>query len=282
MASIIQFLHQGTEHTPDTNNHKDWNTGVHKRKFLTSNAEYLDNNVVNTGEVFFWGEWEPQSSVRKLSQNGNPLNPKWLHKPCFLPEPIPNTVGLQNTDPYVFDNEFKYLICHQFKRQPNLRTTNLTQIEQGSLILFGSARYPGTPNSLFQLDTVFVVNSWLDYNPMYNPLDLPNISILYRDVVYKKAFPRRRPNINLRLYIGASYQNQLNDMYSFVPIKPSIQENVGFQRVLLNSNQYINSNLTQGFKISSGLTIQDVYNFWICIRDLSREQGYMEGLKFWI
>ncbi len=199
MPSIIQFMHQGTEHGPDNINHKEWNTSDHKRKFLTSNAKYLENNEVNIGEVFFWGEWEPQSSVRKLSQNGNPLNPKWLHKPCFLPNPIPNNNSLQNTDPFIFENEFKYLVCQQFKRRPRLRTTSLTQIEQGSLILFGSAKYPRTPNAIFQLDTVFVINSWIDYNPRNNPLDLPNISGLYRDVVYKKVFPRRAPNINLRL-----------------------------------------------------------------------------------
>jgi len=282
MASIIQFMHQGTEHGPDNKNHKEWNTGDHKRKFLISNAEYLDNNVINTGQVFFWGEWEPQSSVRKLSQGGNPLNPKWLHKPCFLPNPIPNTIGLQNTDPYVFENEFKYFVCQQFKKQLRLRTTYLAQIEVGSLILFGSAKYPNTQNAIFQLDTVFVVNSWIDYNPRNNPLDLPNISALYRDVVYKKAFPRRAPNINLRLYFGASYQNQINNMYSFAPVKLSIHGNVGFQRLSLNNNQYINPNLTQGFKISSGLTIQDVYNFWISIRNLSRQQGYLEGLRFGI
>ena len=38
---IVQFIHPGGEHRPDNHDHKDWNAGPHRRKFLISPGRYI-------------------------------------------------------------------------------------------------------------------------------------------------------------------------------------------------------------------------------------------------
>ena len=133
MLSVVQFIHPGQEHGPDRNNTnvKSWNTGPHKRKFLLSKGTYVKkDDTISSGELTFWGEWEPPSSVRTLIQpNGDPLYPRWLHKP-FLPSKLPtprtqNTLNAgcqggsyQNTDPFVFGSFLSISFASNTDHQP--------------------------------------------------------------------------------------------------------------------------------------------------------------------
>ena len=237
MPSIVQFLHSGLEHPPDrgAKNYKAWNKGKHKRKFLCNHADYVVNSTLQTGHLFFWNEWEPESYVSPLAQNKNPLLPRWLHKPRRIFS-VPNGVDLENTDPFIFDNEFKYFVCLQMKRRKLSEAriqTAMARLDKGSLILFGSkTQIKGRP--IFQLDTVFVVSDYLDYNPRTKPLTVADIGQTYYDYAYSKLFFGFRPNVNLRLYKGATYQNQISEMYSFVPGQVALTANTGFSRVVIN------------------------------------------------
>jgi hypothetical protein len=55
MPKIVQFTHPGQEHKPDkeNRNHKSWNTGAHKRKFLQTKGEYVIGSGLKEGEWFF-------------------------------------------------------------------------------------------------------------------------------------------------------------------------------------------------------------------------------------
>ena len=149
MPKIVQFLHTALEATPLNENEKiiQWNNNeTHRRKFLKSNGKYIDQSGYETeAELTFWGEWEPQSEIYKL-KNTKRHFPKYLNIPFLDTSESHRT---HNTDPYVFGERFKYIICKQ-----HFFHNALVDLEQGSLILFGSSI-----NRKFCLDTLFVVSS---------------------------------------------------------------------------------------------------------------------------
>ena len=54
MPEIVQFIHQGSEHGPDKlKNYKSWNTGSHKRKFIETKGDYLENGIVKNNSLYF-------------------------------------------------------------------------------------------------------------------------------------------------------------------------------------------------------------------------------------
>jgi hypothetical protein len=86
---VVQFLHPGPEHGWDrafttTTGWKDWNRGDHKRKFLVAEGSCTRNPRESParGSFTFWGEWEPQSEVRRLVSNKGAHYPSWLHTPA--------------------------------------------------------------------------------------------------------------------------------------------------------------------------------------------------------
>ena len=99
---VVQFLYPGGEHGWDraftaTTGWKDWNRGDHKRKFLVAEGWCTRNPTEPParGSFTFWGEWEPQSEVRRLVSNEGAHYPSWLHTPrlrlsevAFLPKQI--------------------------------------------------------------------------------------------------------------------------------------------------------------------------------------------------
>lgn len=157
---IVEFIHPGQEFCPrkGVSDHRAiWNDdGVsglrcwnkqpekHKRKFLISRG--LSRNSADGKDVesllTCWGEWEPQSRFRELSDPP----PFFVHEPFLVRDSA--SAGTHNTDPFIFGREFWFTNCHQ-SRYPFLRTLSC-----GSLILFGTG-YDG--GRTFALDTVFVV-----------------------------------------------------------------------------------------------------------------------------
>lgn len=285
MPQIVQFTHPGSEHSPDRigGNYKSWNKGKHKRKFLLSFGEYVKESTLLNGKLIFWGEWEPPSLVKKLNYRPNLLYPKWLHIPC-LPKKIPESDGyqsnFQNTDPYVFAETFRYFVCKQFKPKTN-KITGLAKLEKGSLVLFGSTNGMGKDNAFFQLDTVFVVGGYIEYNPSSPKTIRQYIDDQYYNLVYKMAFDKITPSLNLRFYFGATYKNQFNGMYSFSPSLLWNNKSIGFPRVKLKDIEPLTNNLNAAPKIINK-SASEVRTFWKKIKSLSRMQGYVEGVKFFL
>lgn len=285
MFKIVQFTHPGNEHGPDKNNanHKSWNTKGHKRKFLLAHGKYQFENALHADQLVFWGEWEPPSNVEQLTERPTDFHPKWLHRP-YLPQILPISSGYQesyqNTDPCVFDGAFKYFVCKQFKPK-NRSVTSLARLEQGSMILFGSTANQNTKNAFFQLDTVFIVSHYLEYDVANAHLISDNRVGRHLDYSVKMAFPGPLDySLKLRFYFGATFDNRVNNMYSFSPAMIYRQKkDVGFQRVKISHEQYITNNLNAAPKVSA---VQDgqVYDFWCEIRDTVRNNGCVEGVEF--
>jgi hypothetical protein len=293
VIQVVQFTHPGQEHGHDKNDThiKSWNTGLHKRKFLLSKGTYVNNDdTISSGMMTFWGEWEPPSSVQPLSQpNGDPLYPRWLHKP-FLPSRIPTPKDqstscrgcqggtYQNTDPFVFGSCFKYLVCQQY-RPSTMNPTKLASLDKGSIVIFGSKGHQGS-TSFFQIDTVFVVADYLEYDTHSADALIDNrVPDTYRGIVYKMAFPEpTEVPLKLRLYFGATYDNPLHGMYSFVPAKPYKQGEEGFPRIRMKNKPYITDNLSQGYKTTGMQSLDKIYVVWSEIRELSRGSGCVEAV----
>lgn len=276
MAKIIQFTHPGAEHKPDVKggDHKSWNTCGHKRKFMHTQGEYVSGSELKEGELAFWGEWEPPSDVVKLASMPTKFHPQWLHKP-YLPKPIPLKGKYQNTDPCVFGENFKYVVCKQFKPK-NMTLTPLARLEKGSLILFGSTANQNKKNAFFQLDTVFVVSDFIEYD-ISDPKELLN-SGDYWDLAVQMLCAKS--SLTLRLYKGATFKNPVNGMYSFSPAKIWKDENMeGFPRLALKDLPYLTNNLNAAPKITEAAE-SEIADFWNLIRKMSIKAGYVEGVKF--
>jgi hypothetical protein len=281
MPKIVQFTHPGPEHGPDkkNGNHKSWNTGSHKRKFLLSNGEYVDKNELKNGELIFWGEWEPPSYVAEFEFKPSKYYPKWLHKP-YLPKEMPHSNGYQNsyqnTDPCVFGDCFKYFVCKQFKQNRNL--TSLAKLDNGSIILFGSTANQNKPEAFFQLDTVLVISEHIVYDISDN-FALAGMGA-YRDYVFKMAFPHpSNYSLKLRLYKGATFRMPTEGMYSFSPAKIWDNQQAGFPRVPLKDMDYITNNLNAAPKISE-VSESQARDFWNKILEISRKSDCIEGVGF--
>lgn len=283
MPKIVQFTHPGGEHKPDKNNktHKSWNKGKHQRKFLNAFGKFVQRNDLKEDSLIFWGEWEPPSIVQRLDAQENKFMPNWLHEP-YLPTTLPTATGYQqsyqNTDPLVFGDSFRYFVCKQFKPKRK-KETFLASLEKGSIILFGSTGNQNTKEAFFQLDTVFVVSDYIEYDPSdINALSNYKVDN-YRDFVFKMAFPNPLDySLKLRLYIGATFENPVSEMYSFTPAKV-YNNNYGFPRVALKDIKYITNNLNAAPKISE-VGQNDIIEFWKTIRDISRKQDCVEGVAF--
>ena len=125
---------------------REWsNDSVHFRKFIQNNGYYvnglLDLNP-SQDELYFWGEWEGNSFFNPFPKDDYQILPNGLHK-LFHSTVIR---GLQNTDPYIYGDDFKYCVCKQ-KGQ-------LIRLVLDDLILFGTV-LPSL--NKFYIDTVFVI-----------------------------------------------------------------------------------------------------------------------------
>src|SRR5438445_3836177 len=61
--AFVQFIHPGGEHAPDEGDIKSWNLGMHRRKFMLAEGDYIYEGQRQHGRIAFWGEWEPPSRV---------------------------------------------------------------------------------------------------------------------------------------------------------------------------------------------------------------------------
>jgi predicted nucleotidyltransferase len=259
MPSIVQFFHPGGEHCYDKNcsengcHIKDWNniTYNHKRKFLLNEGSYIENGKKQEGKLLFWGEWEPPSKVIELKQQTYcppyGKNPQYLHRP-FLPSDDQLKIYqekhfYQNTDPFVFGNSFIYGICQQYKKKRGtniLSKTKLYSLEIGSIIIFGSR-----VNFRFVIDTVFVVKTAKRYDSLEDVIKM-NLK-KYPDIVTKFIVDKNNkvyPPHGYTLYTGATFDDPVEGMYSFVPAKVYNGEEKGFPRFFMPDEFYKSQNNT--------------------------------------
>jgi len=299
MPSIVQFFHPGKEHGYDYVKYQDkyfknWNTNDHKRKFMINEGSYIKNDIRKEGKLLFWGEWEPPSYVERIDDQINcfpyGVNPEYLHTPI-----LPNLDKIkeyqeahyyQNTDPFIFGDSFKYAIC----RQKNKKLRNL---EKGSLIIFGSQ-----VNYRFVIDTVFVVK---DKTPYFSLDDIKNKNLeIYPEIVTKMILNKEMKVDNpegLTLYIGATYDDKENGMFSFVPAKIDNNKKEGFPRFFMPDEFYDNNKFNKYFsrwkkngKIFEGKAMgvnmpydnvdeDEIYSFWEYIKN-EVSKNYVLGFNF--
>lgn len=256
-----------------------------------NNGTILENNNQSAiKKLMFWCEWEPPSLVTKqLHKLEGSTFPQYLHTELFNPELIQTTQNLnncsnlknedgyrsfkkyyQNTDPCVFGDQFNYFVCLQAKQKRkgsgDMATTMLTELDKGSIILFGSKVSTNQKNK-FIIDTVFVVKDWIDYYSLHDILKTksPNVSKEYINIALQflgeNTFSYKR-----RLYFGATYSDPQDGIYSFVPCKIYNDNNQGFERPSLDLGD-INYAHSQGYMcLEDTNNLTKIREFWLSIK----------------
>lgn len=282
MPTIIQFFHPGSEHGHDRGNkyHKSWNEDGHRRKFISATGDYIgtDNKLNTNKEIMFWGEWEPDSKVKEFYEYDNIGKlPRFLHFPYIrsklpIPNPQPcNKKHWQNTDPFVFGDNFKYAICLQGRKYCDYRICNL---EAGTIIIFGSL-FKGENGicRLMKVDTVFVVsNETIDRNALFimKNDNLSENDKLYFKISFRMAFPSNEdyPNIN-KIYSGVKYEDRekYNGLFSFVPAiyKTEDTPKKGFSRIEIPL--FYETEQTQTPFFTKNFSLDDYIEYWKNLKD---------------
>lgn len=268
-AAIVQFPHPGGEHQPK-GDLMPWNTGGHRRKFLIAQGSYLDgDDRLKEAELVFWGEWEPPSRIEKRWPSMG-LLPSVLHRPYWA-RPS-NNQPRQNTDPWVFGDTMIYSNCKQVTG-PNRNPTSMQELEQGSVICFGS-----TIQGKFCLDTMFVVGASEPWIPAaFSAQDVDEaFAICTAESVAGVARDRHR---ELTLYRGATYHDPVAGMYSFVPAKLAGEIDPRFARPSVESKfiNPLNTQSTKGSKVS--IPMGTVHEAWTAIRDQVVAQGLLVAVQ---
>jgi hypothetical protein len=249
---------------------REWNNdNVHYRKFIQNNGYYIDGLKdlhPKQAELYFWGEWEGNSFFNPFPRNNYTIFPNGLHK-LFHSTAIK---GIQNTDPYIYGDDFKYCVCKQKGR--------LTNLTSDDLILFGTV----VPSlNKFYIDTVFVIK---DHNSSVNVQTTGgvNYSQVYKEETLEQLNEYLKmptfPNDN-RVYHSKTWWDD-NDYFSFVPCKLDYNS-VGFERLFIDLNNptfQLSSNPTgKSYLSNCQLSSQDL---WKEIVKISIEQGFVLGVKF--
>lgn len=267
MGFFVQFPHPGGEHVP-ASAHMPWNVGAHKRKCLIAPGGYLDGDSVVDADLVFWGEWEPPSRVEVRWPARDSL-PRALHRPYWT---RPTTRGSrQNTDPWVWGDRMLYSNCRQTGARPARRPSSMQRLTRGSVICFGS-----TVGGEFCLDTVFVVASAEAWNPA-------GVAALEVDEAFKVCTAESmlagedrddgdgctvicQPDdeASFTLYRGASVDDPVDGMFSFVPARRADGDDPRFARPAIRLPGYVNPASTQstlGSKIPLGTsTLRSLWN----------------------
>ncbi|MFZ0771897.1 MAG: hypothetical protein WCA49_17550 [Candidatus Sulfotelmatobacter sp.] len=171
---------------------------------------------------------------------------------------------MENTDPFVFGEQFHYTGCKQS------RFKQLSRLLPGTVILFGSCK-----DRAFVLDTVFVVGDHgIDHTKSnYKTVLKGRISQEYEEVTiipwYQEPCAEGGPCDSAdslgpwRLYFGASYDKPLQEMYSFFPCRPyGESKSTGFARPEINVEDLINPMLNTGVKYSEQSSLDEMKLQW--------------------
>lgn len=151
---------------------------------------------------------------------------------CVVPGCVNFYNQFQNTDPFVFDENFYYSCCKQ------VHFTSLRSLDVGSLILFGSTISARHSGPAFALDTVFVVGEKRTYTSKTFKNDLSSFVPKYYDEIM--GFKTWNSSTQFTCYKGASFNNPVYGMYSFVPCMKDDKATMGFPRPILTENDFKN------------------------------------------
>lgn len=256
VVRFVQFPHPGNEHDVGSSGVRRWPRGdsLHRRTFLQSPALYrttLDGPDTR-GDVVFWGEWEGEA---KLIAELEPVpeGPRFLCVPS--PHGAPPTAAdgtpPQNTDPFVWGDTIAYIGC----RQPTNK--KLRQLDRGSLILFGS-----NLDGRFVLDTVQVVAGWVEHDCDTFQEKLAGVTSEEHLRAGAAPFHGWGKKGTLRFYAGATPENPVSGMYSFVPCRPAAGPDSGFVRPPIDLNDMIDPNLRMQARSSEPLSLAAVAELW--------------------
>lgn len=259
---FVQFPHPGREHEPDRGPDKAWQRQEHRhgRKFMLLRGEWIDEGGNRqAGDMHAWGEWEAESElVSTLPRpSGDSMQPRWLWRPYYVPKS--SYEGLHNTDPFIFGRRFLYSNCGQPTR-PGLR-----QLDQGSVIAFGSTKKPGG-EYCWLLDTVLVVKDFKDYawsdarrsvsdwasstflDVTIGPLTGDTGQPTPEGCAPTSPTGCAKPGDLLRLYRGATPDDPVDGMFSFFPARPAGSAS-GFRRPFIDlPSEYFNPRSAQSPK----------------------------------
>ncbi len=156
------------------------------------------------------------------------------------------------------------------------------------MILFGSCR-----QDAFHLDTVFIVSHWIDHDRTnYKELLRGKVSDTYAAVTlspwYQSDSADESPGCghgcptvvdrSYRLYFGATYENQVDGMFSFFPCLPYSQGMKGFERPTIRLEGVITDHLQQGKKFTYHSTT-DTAILWEQVRQQVIESGLLPGVQ---
>jgi len=249
---------------------REWSDdNVHFRKFIQNYGHYvngLKDLKPSQDDLCFWGEWEGNSFFKPFPKTDYRFLPNGLHKP-FHSTAIR---GLQNTDPYIYGDNFKYCVCKQ--------SGQLINLVLDDLILFGTV----VPSlNKFYIDTIYVIK---DHNISTNVQATGgnNYSQVYKEETLEQLNQYLKiPTFtnNNRVYHSKTWWDD-KDYFSFVPCKLS-DDNIGFERLFIElSNQIfqLSRNPTgKSFLAKCTLSSQDL---WKEIVRISLEQGFKLGVKF--
>ncbi len=249
---------------------REWsNDNVHFRKFIQNYGHYvngLKDLKPTQNDLYFWGEWEGNSLFNPFPRTDFRILPNGLHK-LFHSTKIR---GLQNTDPYIYGDNFKYCVCKQ--------TGRLTNLILNDLILFGTV----VPSlNKFYIDTVFIIK---DHNSSVNVQATGGVT--FSQVYKKETLEQLNEYLKVPTYANNNkvYQSKTwwddKEYFSFVPCKLDYNS-VGFERLFIElSNQtfQLSKNPTgKSFLSNCPLSSQDL---WKEIVRISIEQGFVLGVKF--
>lgn len=256
---VVQFPHPGPERHPtplEVGAQLPWNTGRHGRKFLLSPAQWLGpDGEPRSGDVVFWGEWEPPSRVVELTGTTSKTLPRAVQEP-FVEAPAPG--WRQNTDPLVFGERFVYTNCRQ---QQNGK---LRDLGEGSVVLFGSSLA-----GAFVLDTVLVVS----HAQPYRPIDGPPTPDLAGEVLITEPLAKGEgADAGNVWYTGATAADPVDGMFSFVPALPHATGRDGFERPAIRLDGFVHPNLAQQARCTE-VSLPEARTVWDAVADKVRGAG---------
>jgi len=271
---IGQFMHPCQEHPVRPDGWTPWNLRQHRRKFMKVHGNYVgETDQLIRSEVTLWGEWEPPSQLISSWESSESL-PDHLVRPVYPGRARP-TDGLQNTDPYIFGNCFKYTLCKQVRKNGTM--TFLSRLSPGTVVLFGSHK-----NGNFVLDTVFVVDDQITRHSRHTwESAVGDKTQTYEDVTLRPTYgdPFLRDSTQLTLYRGVTYAPGTANPYSFVPCRDAGASEVRFSRPEIALPGVINRDLLMGQRFTR-MSISEVRDCWMDIRAQVEQRGLSLGVSF--
>ncbi len=233
-----------------------WNTREHGRKFLLADGRYADaSGIPRDGAVAFWGEWEPPSEIVTRWDEAGTL-PRALHRP-FWHRPAGND-SWQNTDPWVFGDRMIFSNCR--KVTPRGRPNAMQGLTRKSVVCFGSA-----VAGKFCVDTVMVIASVETWAPGSGADAGAGEAFQVCTASLHCGDGTRQPG-RLSLYRGATFDDPVNGMYSFVPALPASQRYRRFARPAVELPGDLINARRQGPQRSRFMPPEEIRRIWEAIR----------------